>query len=139
MTKTWSTKIKLAAKAYPDNSADASKTVSDLIMVVESWHLRSGKNAKDGRHMIAISSGYISDEEYTKDRFPFSFLHYSNRLLGFWSQGVAEQLMGTQMELNSILYTISRAIKLVGVPRVFQRRRELKGSYPPTITTRSAS
>lgn len=113
-------KIKLAAKAYPDNSADSSRTVSDLIMVVESWHLRSGKNAKDGRHMIAISSGYICDDEYTKDRFPFSFLHYSNRLLGFWSQGVAEQLMGTQMELNSILYTISRAIKLVGVPRVFQ-------------------
>jgi hypothetical protein len=28
--------------------------------------------------------------------------------------------MGTQMELNSILFTISRAIKLVGVPRIFQ-------------------
>jgi hypothetical protein len=28
--------------------------------------------------------------------------------------------MGTQLELNSILFTISRAIKLVGVPRVFQ-------------------
>jgi hypothetical protein len=28
--------------------------------------------------------------------------------------------MGTQIELNSILFTISRAIKLVGVPRVFQ-------------------
>jgi len=89
-------------------------------MVVEGWHLRSGKNAKDGRHTLAISTGSLLDEEYIKDRFPFSFIHYSPRLLGFWSQGVAEQLMGTQMELNSILYTISRAIKLVGVPRVFQ-------------------
>lgn len=113
-------KIERAAKAYPDNSADSSKSVSDLIMVVEGWHLPSGKNAKDGRHMLAISSGSLLDEDYTKDRFPFSFLHYSPRLLGFWSQGVAEQLMGTQMELNSILWTISRAIKLVGVPRVFQ-------------------
>lgn len=113
-------KLEKAAKAYPDNSSDSSKTVSDLIMVVESWHLRSGKKERDGRHMLACSSGYLIDEEYTKDSFPFVFLHYAPRLLGFWSQGVAEQLMGTQMELNSILYTISRAIKLVGVPRVFQ-------------------
>jgi hypothetical protein len=111
-------KLEMAAKSYPDNSADSSKTVSDLVMVVEGWHLRSGKNASDGRHTLACSSGYLIDEEYTKDRFPFTFLHYSPRLLGFWSQGVAEQLMGTQMELNSILFTISRAIKLVGVPRV---------------------
>lgn len=112
-------KLELAAKAYPDNSADSSKTVSDLVMVVEGWHLPSGKNVSDGRHTLACSAGYLVDEEYTKDRFPFTFLHYSPRLLGFWSQGLAEQLMGTQMELNSILYTISRAIKLVGVPRVF--------------------
>lgn len=113
-------KLEIAAKGYPDNSADSSKTVSDLVMVVEGWHLRSGKNVNDGRHTLACSSGYLIDEEYTKDRFPFSFLHYAPRLLGFWSQGVAEQLMGTQMELNSILYTISQAIKLVGVPRIFQ-------------------
>lgn len=113
-------KVEMAAKAYPDNSADSSKSVSDLVMVVEAWALPSGKNAKDGRHTIACSSGSLVDEEYTKDKFPFAFVHYSPRLLGFWSQGVAEQLMGTQMELNSILYTISRAIKLVGVPRVFQ-------------------
>lgn len=113
-------KLEIAAKATPDNSADSSRTVADLVMVVEGWHLRSGKNAKDGRHTLACSAGYLLDEEYTKDFFPFTFIHYSPRLLGFWSQGVSEQLMGTQMELNSILYTISRAIKLVGVPRVFQ-------------------
>lgn len=112
-------KLEIAAKAYPDNSADSSKTVSDLVMVVESWRLPSGEDTGDGRHMLACSAGSLLDDEYTKKRFPFSFLKYSPRLLGFWAQGVAEQLMGTQMELNSILYTISRAIKLVGVPRVF--------------------
>lgn len=108
-----------ADRAYVDNSADASKTVSDLIMVVEGWHLPSGKDTGDGRHTIACSSGLLLDEEWTKDRFPFVFLHFSTRLLGFWAQGLAEQLMGTQMEINSLLFTISRAIKLVGVPRVF--------------------
>lgn len=112
-------KIEKADQAYVDNSDNASKTVSDLVMVVEGWSLPSVKGAKDGRHTIACSSGVIFDEAWTKDRFPFVFLHYSNRMLGFWSQGLAEQLMGTQVEINSLLYTISRSIKLIGVPRVY--------------------
>lgn len=111
--------IKAADSAYPDSSTDSSKTVSDLVMVVEGWHLPSGKDSGDGRHSIATTSGVIFDEKWEKDKFPFVFLHYSPRLLGFWAQGLAEQLMGTQMEINSLLFTISKAIKLVGVPRVF--------------------
>lgn len=112
--------IEQAEAAYPDNSADSAKTVSDLVLVVEGWRLPSGKDSGDGRHTLACSAGVLSDEDYTKDKFPFVFLHYSPRMLGFWAQGLAEQLMGTQLEVNSLLYTISRAIKLVGVPRVFQ-------------------
>lgn len=111
--------IEIAAQAYPDNSGESSKTVADQVMIVEAWHLPSGPGAKDGRHVIACSSGVLVDEKWTKDKFPFVFLHFSPKLLGFWSQGLAEQLMGSQMEINSLLFTISRAIKLVGVPRVF--------------------
>jgi hypothetical protein len=116
----YGTTIDEAEKAYPDNSTETSRTVSDLVMVVEGWRLPSGPDAHDGRHTIACSSGVLLDEKYEKPTFPFVFLHYSHRMLGFWSQGLAEQLMGTQLEINSLLYTISKAIKLVGVPRVFQ-------------------
>lgn len=113
-------KIDKAEKAYADNSADSSKTISDLVMVVEAWHLKSGKDARDGRHSIVCSSGTLHDDkEWSKDKFPFVFMHYSPRMLGFWSQGVAEQLMGTQMDLNSLLYTMSKSIKLAGVPKIF--------------------
>ncbi len=112
-------KIARAEQAFVDNSSEASKTVSDLVMVVEGWHLKSGEKATDGRHTIACTGGIIFDERYDKDKFPFVFLHYSPRLLGFWAQGLAERLMGTQLEINSLLYTITKAIKLVGVPRVF--------------------
>ena len=111
--------INKADQAYVDNSSEASKTVSDLVMVVEGWRLPSGKDTGDGRHALVCSAGVIYDEEYTKDRFPFVFLNYAPRLLGFWAQGIAERLMGTQMEINALLYTITKAIKLVGVPRVF--------------------
>jgi hypothetical protein len=111
--------IAKAEQAYPDNSAEATKTVSDQVMVVEGWRLPSSKDSGDGRHMISCSAGPILDEEWKKSKFPFVFLGYSPRILGFWSQGLAEQLMGTQVEINQLLMTISKSINLVGVPRVF--------------------
>lgn len=111
--------IERAERAYADNSSESSKSVADLVIAVEGWRLKSGSKAKDGRHTIAIGGQTLFDEQWDKDKFPFIFLHYSPRLVGFWAQGLAEQLMSTQIEINSLLYTISKAIKLVGVPRVF--------------------
>lgn len=111
--------IAQAEQAYPDASGDSEKTVSDQVMIVEGWHLPSGKDSGDGMHAIACSSGLLMKQEYKKDKFPFVFLHYSPRVLGFWGQGLAEQLMGTQVEINKLLMTISSSINLVGVPRVF--------------------
>lgn len=111
--------IENAEQAFPDSSGDAQKTIADQIMIAEAWHLPSGKEAGDGRHVIVCTSGIILDEEFKKKDFPFVFLHYSPRLTGFWGQGLAEQLMGTQVEINKLLMTISQSINLVGVPRVF--------------------
>lgn len=119
LVKGKATMIENAEQAFPDEQVDASKTVSDQVLVVEAWHLPSGPEATDGLHVIAVSSGLVLKEKYTSQKFPFVFMKYSPRLLGFWSQGLAEQLMGTQLEINSILYTISRSMKLVGVPRIF--------------------
>lgn len=111
--------IERAEQATPDNSNDSQKTASDQVMVVEAWHLPSSKKATDGRHTIACSSGLILDEDYTRATFPFVFFHYSPRMLGFWAQGLSEQLAGIQIEINKLLLTISRSINLVGVPRIF--------------------
>jgi hypothetical protein len=111
--------IALAEQAFPENSADGNRSISDQIIIVEAWHLPSSKTSNDGRHVIICSAGKILDEPYTKDYFPFAFFHYSPRPLGFWGQGLAEQLMGTQSQINEMLITISRSINLVGVPRVF--------------------
>jgi hypothetical protein len=112
-------KIEQAEQAYPDQSGDSQQTMSDQVMLVEAWHLPSSKDATDGRHVIACTSGVILDEEYKDETFPFVFFNYSPRMVGFWAQGLAEQLMGTQVEINKLLSTISQSISLVGVPRVF--------------------
>lgn len=111
--------IETAEKSTIDSSASSSKSVADLVMVVEGWALPSGEGTGDGRHSIACSSGELFTEKWEKKTFPFVFLHHHRRVLGFWSQGVAETLMGTQLELNSLLNTISKSIKMMGVPRVW--------------------
>lgn len=112
-------KVESAEQAYPDNGGENSKSMSDQVMVVEAWHLPSSSKADDGKHVIACTSGILCDEEYKKDCFPFVFFNYSPRLVGMWAQGLAEQLSGTQIEINKLLVTISKSISLVGVPRVF--------------------
>lgn len=111
--------IAKAEQGFPDSGADSQKTASDQIIAVEAWHLPSGKDATDGRHAIVCTSGVIADEKWEKPSFPFVFLKDSPRILGMWGQGTAERLLGTQVEINKLLMTISQAINLVGVPRVF--------------------
>jgi len=106
-------------KASIDSSGENAKSVADLVMVVEGWSLPSGENTGDGYHSIACSEGELFHEKWDKQKFPFVFLHHKKRQLGFWSIGVAESLLGTQLELNSLLDTISKSIRLAGVPRVF--------------------
>lgn len=109
--------IKKAETAQPENG-ETDRSTADQILVVEAWHLPSGPDAGDGRHVITCSEGTIIDEEWEKDSFPFVFLHYSPRILGFFGQGLAEQLMGTQVEINKLLITITRSLNTVGVPKV---------------------
>lgn len=111
--------IGVAENAFPDNSAESSKSVSDQVMVVEGWHLPSSPTSNDGLHIISCSEGMIFEEKWTKRTFPFVFMHYETPVLGYWGQGLSEQLMGTQIEINKLLITITRSINLVGVPRVF--------------------
>lgn len=111
-------------QSYPDNAPDAGRTTADQIMVVEGWKLPSGPDPEapgyvPGRHTLATVNGIIFDEPWNKYKFPFVFLNYSDPYLGFFGQGLATQLFGTQLTLNRILYTIAQAITLVGVPRVF--------------------
>ncbi len=111
-------------QSCPDNSPDSGRTTADQVMVVEGWKLASGDDPKaegyvPGKHVIATVNGVIAQEKWEKTKFPFVFFKYSDPFLGFFGQGLATQLFGTQLSINRIMYTIAKAIALVGVPRVF--------------------
>lgn len=96
-----------------------SQTNSDLLLVVESWRLKSGPKANDGRHCISLEGISLFEESYEKDFFPFVFWRWGVRPLGFFGQGISEQLQGLQLEINKILKTIQVSMHLVSIPKIF--------------------
>lgn len=93
--------------------AGVPSTMSDLITVRESWHLRSGPDEKDGKHTVSINGSLLDPvTAWDYDFFPFARWQWAPRPLGFWGQGLAEQLQNKQVEVNKILWIIQRAIHL---------------------------
>lgn len=109
--------IKAASGGIEGESASA--TSADLIKVVESWHLPSGPNSKDGKRLICIENCTLLSEDYNKNYFPFVFFRWSDRLVGFYGQGLAEELVGIQIEINKLLRNIQKAQHLMAIPRVY--------------------
>lgn len=112
----------LAADAAKVDITGTYQNISDQITVVESYHLPSGPDAKDGVHVIAIDKGILFKEKWEKAYFPFAKFSWSNRLYGFWGQGLAEQLQNLQLEINKILWVIQRSMHMAGTFKVFLER-----------------
>lgn len=106
-------------KAKSPDDVDTLSGFGDLVEVWEGWHLPSGPGAKDGKHVIAIDGCELFSEDWTKDYFPFVFMHYKRKLLGFWGCGVAELLSGIQLELNRLLRSVSEQLRRKGRGRIF--------------------
>ena len=107
----------LAAVEEVDDSGEESK-YSDLIKCHEAWHLPSGPEAGDGRHIICIPTATLLDEEHEKDYFPFSFIKWTESPVSFWGNGLAREVKGIQVEINKLLAQIQQQMHL-GTPKVF--------------------
>ena len=103
----------LSAKRPEQLGSQQHSSLSTNIMVVEAWHLPSGKDSGDGRHVISIENQVLFEEKWEKDYFPFCFIRWNPRILGFWGQGLAEQLIGIQIEINKLLRTTQILMHLV--------------------------
>ena len=104
--------------------AHRGETVSDMVSIVTAWHLGSLKpdgTCKGGKYAIALLGGegymLVEPEEWPHAFFPFSRLPWCPppTACGFWSQGLAEQLQGEQIELNKELQLVQRSMHLAGM------------------------
>jgi hypothetical protein len=95
----------------------ANKSVADTVTVIEAHRIKTGD--KPGRHVIVTENAILLDEDYDKDYFPYAILRYSPRLYGFYAQGMAEQLVPLQVEINRTLISIQRSLYLGGTHKIF--------------------
>jgi len=94
----------------------------DLVEVIEGWHLPSGPDGKDGKHMLAVSTTPLFEEEYDDDEFPLSFVRPVPPQRGFWGESIVKRAATAQFELNKLLRRIQESMHLHAVPRVFVNR-----------------
>jgi hypothetical protein len=92
---------------------------SDQVIVYEAWHLASDKEMKTGRHVICVEGADLFEEVWMKPYFPFAFFRWSDRPYGFFGQGIAEELVGIQIEINKILKNIQVSQYLLSAPAVY--------------------
>lgn len=136
------------AEAFPDKASDiaqmsgtahfvssSNRSVADTVTVVESWRLPSG--SKPGLHTITTENTIIVKEEYTDNFFPFAVMRYSPRLYGFYAQGMAEQLVPLQVEINRTLISIQRSLYLGGTHKIFVKAgsKVIKSHFDNAIGT----
>lgn len=84
----------------------------DPVSVYEAWHLPSGKDAKDGRHVIVTDNATLLDEPWDRTDFPFVRWRWKPAILGYFGQGMVEELKSIQIEINYLLQKIQRLMNL---------------------------
>lgn len=92
----------------------------DMIPVVESFHIRSGEKARDGRRTVTIETGTLKSVEWDKSYFPHLVQRWSLRPIGYFGIGLSEELQGIQKEINDTILNIQTGLRRVAVPRVFR-------------------
>jgi hypothetical protein len=92
----------------------------DLIKVYEGYRKKVGSDK--GRHIIAISSGSLIDDEYMEEDFPYVVIRFQDDLMGWFGIGIAEMLSGIQAEINKTTTKFQTNMNLLSVPYLLKHR-----------------
>jgi hypothetical protein len=109
----------------PGTQDPAVELVTDIVQVVEAWHLRSSKSSGDGMHVCCIDGATLLSEEYKRDHYPFAFLSWNEPILGFYGQGAMDVEEPLQQELNKLLRRIQDAMQLFAVAKFVVKKGSL--------------
>ncbi len=90
-----------------DSEGLTQSQVSDMVTVVEAWHLDSGGDANDGRYVMAITTATLADKPYKHPDFPFARFSFGKRSRGFWHKGIVMATEGITLEIYRLLAKVS--------------------------------
>ena len=127
---------------------------TNLIELVESWHLPSEEGADDGRYAACVDGECLEVSSYAHDYFPHIFYRWETPITGFYGKGLVEDLTYLQMELDALNAFIRKCQRLIARPDIygdFDQRMpaqfyengvgrffRTKGGRPPTFYTPQA-
>jgi hypothetical protein len=108
-----------AAEAI-DKAAESSwvsyrKPPKDHVILVEGWRKRIGK--VPGRHVICIDGYTFRDEIWDDECFPIEKTDWNEPVIGYYGQGVVEQIAGIQLRINKLNKFIDRCQDLMSAPK----------------------
>jgi hypothetical protein len=108
-------------------------TQADNVVLVEAWHPNSAPDEGDGRHVVTTLDGHIVfDEKWDSVHFPFVFLKCQEPMIGFWGQGICEQVESGQVMINELIKTYQRIQRLGSNAYVFVNGKS--GIRPEALT-----
>lgn len=100
-------------------------TENGRVRLAEGWKLPTGKDSDGsqvgGFHCVALASGKsgltLDRGPWMHDFFPILLHPWDMRFEGCWGQGLIEQLVPYQLELNRGVHAIRNSQKIAAVPR----------------------
>lgn len=110
---------------FPEHAQDIMQAASEPsnylrvrgdenVRVDESWYC--AHDGKMGRHAMSVSTCTLKDEDYEFETPPFAALTWSPPFQGWYGQGLIDQLLGLQVEINDLLEIIHEAQRLFAQP-----------------------
>ncbi len=94
--------------------------MTDVIRVIEAWHLPSEEGADDGFMGQYAGELELASESISHD--PYTIFRWSTSNLGFYGMGLAEELKGIQVEINRLLRKIQNAFQILSNPYILASR-----------------
>lgn len=95
---------------------------TDMVKLIEGWHLPTLEDKSDGRHIIVCGNILLNrdDTSWEHNCFPFARIKWSPPRLGAYSTSLVKQLSPLQLELNKMMRRIQHSLHLMSVPRIWQ-------------------
>lgn len=94
----------------------------EMVRLDEAYHISSDSKERDGWFVQCVQGILISKSPWKWDFAPFAVARWSESPLGFWGMGLAEELVGIQIEINRLVRKIQTSFQLLANPYVLADR-----------------
>lgn len=107
--------IKNAQSAFPAFYFGNGLDTANVIPLLDAYRTKVGD--RDGRNVLSVGNFALVDEKYDSDMLPFESFRFNELVGGIFGQGLAEILLRTNEEIDSLLADDAENIHRLGWPK----------------------